>query len=156
MRLGGAKGVLMIKRKKDPSDPNSYGMPENIKVQLRHSQLKFKKGDWFLEIIRCATFSQGYLNRQVILLMNSLGVPDDVFKKLLGKALEDLDIKNVLKNLFNVYQSSLQRKKSAKASALELAQELELFFGPSKIFSQIFKYCIIKHFEHQQMYQKHK
>jgi len=35
-----------------------------------------------LEVIRCATFSQGFLNRQVILLLRSMGVPEAVFLRL--------------------------------------------------------------------------
>ena len=52
-------------------------------VQIRPSQSKFKSPDMNLEVIRCATFSQGYLNRQAILLMSSQGVKDSTFMKKL-------------------------------------------------------------------------
>ena len=48
---------------------------------LRKSQVKFPSENLTLEVVRCATFSQGYLNKQVILLLHSLGVPVDYFMK---------------------------------------------------------------------------
>ncbi len=84
-----------------------------------------------MEVIRCSTFSQGYLNRQVILLLSNLGVPDHVFMKHLEKSLKSLDIRAVLKNLESIYKKS--KKHSSKKR--ELAAELDLFFGPSKIFA---------------------
>lgn len=48
-------------------------------VVLRDSQIKFESLDTNFNIIRCSTFSQGYLNRQIIILLNSLGVPEEVF-----------------------------------------------------------------------------
>jgi RNA-dependent RNA polymerase len=88
VRLGGAKGVLMFKRFKDPVTGKSLN--DQKIVELRSSQLKFKTPDYPLEVIRCATFSQGYLNRQVILLLSNLGVPDEVFIKHLDKAMKSL------------------------------------------------------------------
>lgn len=52
-------------------------------LEIRPSMKKFESPDFKLEIIRCATFSQGYLNRQVIMLLNCLGVDDDLFLALL-------------------------------------------------------------------------
>jgi len=57
--MGGIKGVLMY-------DNTLKGK----KIQFRESQEKFKSPDMQLEVIRCATYSQGYLNRQVIMLMS--------------------------------------------------------------------------------------
>ena len=49
VRLGGAKGVLVSK---------ADLAPEGVrKVELRKSQVKFTSEDYFLEVIRCATFS---------------------------------------------------------------------------------------------------
>jgi RNA-dependent RNA polymerase len=124
VRLGGIKGVLINKPKLSEDD-------EEIKViEYRRSQEKFKSQDYFLEVIRCATFSQGYLNRQVILLLSNLGVPDSVFLQHLENSINSLSIKAVLKNLEKIYDKSTRHNKSKR----ELAAELELFFGPSKIF----------------------
>ena len=52
IRMGGVKGVLMY-------DDKLRGK----KVQIRPSQKKFASPDTQLEVIRCATYSQGFLNR---------------------------------------------------------------------------------------------
>jgi RNA-dependent RNA polymerase len=47
---------------------------------IRPSQRKFDAPDSYLEIVKTVrTSSPGYLNRQIILLLSTLGVPDDVF-----------------------------------------------------------------------------
>lgn len=47
---------------------------------IRPSQEKFKAPDPFLEIVKTVKNpAPGYLNRQIILLLSTLGVPDDVF-----------------------------------------------------------------------------
>lgn len=122
VRLGGAKGVLVCKP--------SLGETERI-VERRKSQIKFESKDNFLEVIRCSTFSQGYYNRQVILLLSTLGVPDNVFETHLEVALKSLDIIAVINNLEKIYQKSKKNRKAIK----ELSVEFDLFFGPSKIFA---------------------
>jgi hypothetical protein len=59
IRLGGVKGVLMLK-------PELKGR----RVEIRPSMVKFRSNYRKLEVIRCATFSQGYLNRQIIRLLS--------------------------------------------------------------------------------------
>ena len=59
VRMGGVKGVLM-------HDPN---LKDRL-IQIRPSQTKVNSKDTDLEIVRCATYSQGYLNRQIIMLMS--------------------------------------------------------------------------------------
>jgi RNA-dependent RNA polymerase len=73
VRMGGVKGVLM-------HDPN---LKDRL-VEIRPSQTKVNSKDTDLEIVRCATYSQGYLNRQIIMLMSCQGVEDDVFMEKLG------------------------------------------------------------------------
>ena len=84
-RLGGCKGVLTV-------DPRLTG----IDVQIRPSQYKFNCESDELEIIRVSEFWQPFLNRQLILVLSALGVPDAVFLqkqesciKALDAALED-------------------------------------------------------------------
>jgi RNA-dependent RNA polymerase len=48
-------------------------------VCLRESQLKFESTDLTFNTIRVSTFSPGFLNRQTILLLDSLGVPMHYF-----------------------------------------------------------------------------
>jgi len=76
VRLGGAKGVLAVN-----PDSEIYNTEEGGQalVLLRNSQVKFPSDNLSLDIVRCATFSQGYLNRQVITLLHCLGVPIEYF-----------------------------------------------------------------------------
>ena len=84
-RLGGCKGVLTV----DPTLPN-------IGVKVRASQFKFDSTSRELEIIRWSEFWQPFLNRQLILVLSDLGVPDAIFKTMqadtvrsLNEAMED-------------------------------------------------------------------
>jgi RNA-dependent RNA polymerase len=42
----------------------------NKSIEIRPSMKKFESDHSQLEVIRCATYSNGYLNRQVISLLN--------------------------------------------------------------------------------------
>lgn len=77
------------------------------------------------------------------MLLDNLGVPKEVFLEHLRVALNSLDIRAVLNNLEKLYISCKDAKK-AKKSKSELSGELDLFFGPSKIFGQIFKLALCK------------
>ncbi|PHH50567.1 RNA-dependent RNA polymerase 1 [Ceratocystis fimbriata CBS 114723] len=71
-RMGGCKGVLVV------SDDAS-----GMQVHVRKSQEKFHSDFNGLEVIRVSQFSIATLNRQLIVLLSSLGVPDEAFEKLL-------------------------------------------------------------------------
>ena len=75
IRIAGAKGVLMVK-------PGLQG----CQIALRQSQIKFEADDLTFNVIRCATYGQGYLNRQVITLLYCLGVPESFFISMQRKA----------------------------------------------------------------------
>ena len=60
---------------------------------------KFQSDQLELGVIRCATPSISYLNRQIIVLLSCLGVPDDVFLKLQEEALERLDTGKIVSGL---------------------------------------------------------
>jgi RNA-dependent RNA polymerase len=70
-RMGGCKGILAVWP--------GVGMTE---VQIRQSQEKFKARFNGLEIIRVSRFSVASMNRQMITILASLGVPKDAFLKL--------------------------------------------------------------------------
>jgi RNA-dependent RNA polymerase len=77
--LGGAKGVLVV-----DNNPDSFKTEDEDKqclVMLRKSQIKFESENWSLNIVRCASYSQGYLNRQTVTLLHCLGVPEEYFVK---------------------------------------------------------------------------
>ncbi|KAJ5819868.1 hypothetical protein N7474_005459 [Penicillium riverlandense] len=67
-RLGGSKGMLAISPDALPHE-----------VHIRPSQYKFDTGHGGLEIIRLSQLSTATLNRQLILVLSALGVPDNVF-----------------------------------------------------------------------------
>jgi RNA-dependent RNA polymerase len=79
-RMGGCKGVLV-------TWPDAKG----IEVHVRPSQEKFSAEFNGLEIIRCSQFSCATLNRQTILILSCLGVPDDVFIDMMKVQISNYD-----------------------------------------------------------------
>lgn len=73
-RMGGAKGVLVVW-------PRKYA--EKMEVCLRKSQIKFSSEASSLEIIKCAKSTTATLNRQIIIILEHLGVPIKSFMDLL-------------------------------------------------------------------------
>ncbi len=82
VRLGGIKGILAV-------NPD---ITEDEMVLVRPSMIKFDSNDTELGIIRASSFSQGYLNRQIITLLNTLGVPKEIFISMLKKDLAKYDM----------------------------------------------------------------
>lgn len=68
-RLGGRKGVLAVS-----PDAN------HREVYIRPSQLKFEAKHNILEVIRWSKFATAALNRQLIIVLTSLGAPDRYFE----------------------------------------------------------------------------
>ncbi|KAK3827572.1 MAG: RNA dependent RNA polymerase-domain-containing protein, partial [Benniella sp.] len=79
IRLGGSKGVLALY----PTLPKKM-------VQIRPSMEKFTVKHYVLEVIRTSSYISSYLNRQIIILITHLGVPDDVILDLKNKQMKDL------------------------------------------------------------------
>lgn len=77
-RMGGCKGVLVMW----PDVPSSQ-------VHIRPSQEKFKAPYNGLETIKFSTFSQATLNKQIIPILNCLGVEDQAFMDLLEEELKE-------------------------------------------------------------------
>ncbi|KAF9159929.1 hypothetical protein DFQ26_006029 [Actinomortierella ambigua] len=88
IRLGGSKGVLAVAPRDAPAAANLD--PNKAWVIIRDSMKKFDSNYTMLEIIRTSRFTPAYLNRQAILLMSALGVPDHVFLTLKNKMVHDL------------------------------------------------------------------
>lgn len=78
-RLGGCKGVLAV----DPKLPAR-------EIRIRLSQYKFSAVHEGLEIVRFSSFATAKLNRQIILVLSTLGVKDQVFRGKLQNALAQL------------------------------------------------------------------
>ncbi|RPB04079.1 RdRP-domain-containing protein [Choiromyces venosus 120613-1] len=68
-RLGGRKGVLAV-------SPDT----KDREVYIRPSQLKFEAKHNILEVIRWSKFATAALNRQLIIVLTSLGAPDRYFE----------------------------------------------------------------------------
>jgi hypothetical protein len=68
-RLGGCKGVLTLHPPLSPVSPH---------IEYRDSQRKFNSNHRALEVIRTATYTAGALNRQIIVLLTSLGVDGNI------------------------------------------------------------------------------
>ncbi|KAI9785648.1 MAG: hypothetical protein M1816_008271 [Peltula sp. TS41687] len=79
-RLGGCKGILAM-----------WPDARNWEIHIRKSQYKFEATHNGLEIIRCSQFAAAALNRQVILVLSALGVPDGVFVNKLKDMLSNLE-----------------------------------------------------------------
>ncbi len=76
------------------------------------------------------------------MLLNSLGVPDEVFKIALDNALKNLKLETVV---FNLYESAMKiLKRNAGGNEPDIIRDMNIFFGPSKVFIPIFKHALIK------------
>ena len=79
-RLGGCKGVLTV-----------WPGLEGKQLHIRESQYKFPASHEGLEIIRWSQFASANLNRQLILVLSTLGVQDAVFRRKLREQLVGID-----------------------------------------------------------------
>ena len=132
IRIAGYKGVLVLK------ENDMKGL-----VEVRPSMRKYKGQDFDLGIIRCATYSVAYLNRQVIMLLSkkSLKVPDALFLKMQTEAIKRLNKGRMHRSLIHQVRSYMDHPSTSDISALH--REFELHFGPSQQFKQIFVKALI-------------
>ncbi|KAE8136966.1 RNA dependent RNA polymerase-domain-containing protein [Aspergillus pseudotamarii] len=79
-RLGGCKGMLAVSSE-----------AQRQEVHIRKSQVKFAAIHNGLEIVRWSQFSMATLNRQLIIVLSTLGIPDQVFHAKLHTMLRGLD-----------------------------------------------------------------
>lgn len=77
IRLAGFKGVLML-------CPNLLERT----VIVRPSMKKFESDDYTLEIVRAASYMKGFLNRELIVLLGTLGVPDNILADCQARSIE--------------------------------------------------------------------
>ena len=80
IRAGGCKGVVA-----------TWPTPGKLEIYIRKSQYKFPAQHDGLEVIRWSQYAAANLNRQLILILSALGVPDSVFSQKLRLQLSDLE-----------------------------------------------------------------
>ena len=73
IRIGGYKGVLMT------ADLSDHSQKILVRKSMRKFELNPLQIDVDLEVIRLATYSPGYLNKQIILLLWSNGIDPQIF-----------------------------------------------------------------------------
>ncbi|KAL5701648.1 RNA-directed RNA polymerase [Ranunculus cassubicifolius] len=81
IRYAGCKGVIA-------SWP---GQEDGIRLYLRPSMNKFESKHDIIEVVSWTRFQPGFLNRQIIILLSSLDVPNEVFLKLQDSMVYKLD-----------------------------------------------------------------
>ncbi|KAL4884722.1 RNA dependent RNA polymerase-domain-containing protein [Aspergillus karnatakaensis] len=79
-RQGGSKGMLIV-------SPDACLR----EIHIRESQFKFEAGHRGLEIIRWSQFSLATLNRQLIIILSTRGIPDSTFHLKLKTMQQNLD-----------------------------------------------------------------
>lgn len=111
VRMGGIKGVVAL-------NPNLEGK----QLCYRDSMHKFHSQHRGLEVLNVAQFRYGYLNRQIILLLSTLGVKDPVFRKLQNDYLDGL------KEIFTVpeaFKAKLMVSESDEAGSPPLVSTIK-------------------------------
>ncbi|KAJ4286996.1 hypothetical protein N0V90_012877 [Kalmusia sp. IMI 367209] len=106
-RLAGCKGVLAL----DPKIRSHV-------VHIRPSQHKFEAENGGLEVIRASALSFACFNRQLIIILSTLGVPDYVFIQKQQQMVNDLERATVIEN---VALERLQRNIDLNQTTLTMA-----------------------------------
>ncbi|UJR27682.1 hypothetical protein I4U23_008960 [Adineta vaga] len=84
IRCGGYKGMVCV-------DTRNHCVDPNISVYFRPSMKKFETENFSIDVVRTSlTPSIAYLNRQIILLLASLGIPKSKFISLQNQMLEQM------------------------------------------------------------------
>jgi RNA-dependent RNA polymerase len=92
IRYAGFKGVIAV----------WPGQNDGIRLSLRPSMRKFESTHSVIEVVSWTKFQPAFLNRQIIILLISLGVPEAIFWEMQEEMLKNLD--RILSNREIAYQ----------------------------------------------------
>ncbi|BAC00725.1 putative RNA-dependent RNA polymerase [Oryza sativa Japonica Group] len=81
IRFAGFKGVIAVWQ----------GHGDGTRLFLRPSMRKFESNHLVLEVVSWTKFQPGFLNRQIIILLSSLNVPDSIFWQMQETMLSNLN-----------------------------------------------------------------
>ncbi|KAK0471929.1 RNA dependent RNA polymerase-domain-containing protein [Armillaria novae-zelandiae] len=92
-----------------------------------------------LGVMKISTHSHAHLNRQAISLLSHLGVPDEVFVRMMTTQIEN--IKNIEKHIHRLDDSKHEARKLYKSSELPILQMLKAGFAREHLLRNVLK-CI--------------
>jgi hypothetical protein len=78
------------------------------------------------------------------MLLSCQGVPDYVFEEKLRKAKNNLNLTNMVKKLNKKSSEIVENKEMTDEKRKKVIREMGMFFGPSKIFSMVFKVALVR------------
>ncbi|PBK70407.1 RdRP-domain-containing protein [Armillaria solidipes] len=128
IRMGGYKGVLSV-------HPHLV----STQVSVRPSMRKFASDSIELGVMKISTHSHAHLNRQAISLLSHLGVPDEVFVRMMTIQIEN--IKNIERHIHRLDDSKHEARKLYKSSELPILQMLKAGFAREHLLRNVLK-CI--------------
>lgn len=128
IRMGGYKGILSVL-------PRLRG----THVRLRPSMRKFASNSTELGVMKISTHSHAHLNRQAISLLSHLGVPDEVFIRMMQ--IQIRNIKNIELHIERLDDTKHVARKLYKSSELPILQMLKARFNKEPLLRNVLK-CI--------------
>ena len=131
-RINGNKGVFVV-------DPNLIN--QGILIQYRKSQHKFKVEHNVLEIVKHGASGPAFLNRQVITLLENMGVEEHIFLKLQNKArtkismalLANTTAQRVLEQTIRLYDWERMHQSGVQITQEPFARSLLLLIAQDRL-----------------------
>jgi RNA-dependent RNA polymerase len=136
-RMGGCKGMLTV-----------WDDVKGLEVHIRPSQEKFRGAiSQGLDIVRCSSTSVATLNQQIVIILSTIGVPDEVFLSLLERDMQEV---NRAMTDAEVAAEELSRRVDENQTTLEMVEMIANGFMEShepftRILLQLWRSWTMKH-----------